>query len=478
MIEVRKLDRVSAGIPPGLPVKVLQFGEGNFLRAFIDWMIHEMNKSGYNSGIAVVQPIENGMVQVLREQEGLYHHVLRGILKGKVIDEVCLNSSIQECINPFQSSDSYLRLGNIPDLEMVVSNTTEAGIQFIAEDRPGPGQLATTFPGKLTQLLKQRFDTFQGAPDKGLVFIPCELIAQNGDKLRETILQYIDHWDYGFSFTNWINGSCSFANTLVDRIVPGFPSDEINEIRERVKFDDSLVVASEVFHLMVIAGDERVRDVFPADRHGLNVKFVDDLGKYRTRKVRILNGTHTCMVPIGLLAGLDTVHAALEDEVAGTFITNLMYEEIGPTIQLPGEEVDQFAGEVLERFRNPFIKHRLIAISLNSISKFRVRVLPVIKDYYAAHSKWPDRLVFAFAALIRMYLIQDQFELKDDQFVLEFFQKTGNHPIAKVTEKVLSNTDFWDEDLTELDGLQELITDYLIQIDQGSDILDIISTMK
>lgn len=472
---MKNLNRLTANLTSALPLRVIQFGEGNFLRAFVDWMIHEMNKSGFDSGIAVVQPIEQGMVDSLSEQEGLFHHVTRGLSNGETINEAVLNTSIQQCINPFQSYDSFMKLAELPELQLVVSNTTEAGIEFIEEGQPLPGELAKTFPGKLTQLLKQRFDTFKGDEEKGLALLPCELIEQNGVHLKKAILDYANHWEFDPNFTDWIEKACSFANTLVDRIVPGFPAEEINEIQERIGFSDQMVVASEIYHFMVIEGDRKVKAAFPADKYGLNVKYVKDLSSYRTRKVRILNGAHTCMVPVALLAGLETVQSAVEDEHVGWFIDCLLREEIGPTVHLPNEEVAHFTNEVIERFRNPFIKHRLITISLNSIAKFKVRVLPTIKDYYAMHAKCPEKLAFALASLIMLYLKQDEFELKDDPAVLAFFKDLRNNSPENIATSVLSNTTFWGEDQSKKMDLIEVVTHHLSQFQQADDIRELIA---
>lgn len=454
---------------PTRPIKILQYGEGNFLRAFADWAIYEMNQDGYNAGVAVVQPIDRGLAHLLSAQDGLYHHLVRGLQKGQSVNTTILNDTIEAVINPFEDEAAYYAQATNEALKIIISNTTEAGIQFQADDAQPKSGLAKTFPGKLTQLLYKRFEAFGGSPESGLVLIPCELIEKNGEKLRETLLQYADSWNLGADYTSWLKNHNHFANTLVDRIVPGYPKDEIDEIKAKIGFDDQLVVASEVFHLWVIEGNEHVQKAFPAHEHGLNVKYVDDLTPYRTQKVRILNGAHTAMVPVGLLAGIETVRENVEDEVIGDFILKIMYEEVAPTIDLPQDDVRHFADEVLERFKNPFVRHELKSISLNSISKYRVRILPTVLDYIRINDALPKGFLFALASLIKLYL-SDTFEANDDASVLEFFKelKSNAQDNPALAQAVLSNEDFWQQDLTAIDGFAAQVTEYLEAIDNNA----------
>ncbi len=467
---MKELRRDTAGIPAKLPIKVLQFGEGNFLRAFVNWVVDILNeKRSFNAGVAVVQPIEHGMVDMLQKQDGLYHHLIRGLKNGKQVNEVRLNSCIQQMINPFESYSTYMDQAVNEDLKFVISNTTEAGITFQDTDLPGDKELAKTFPGKLTQLVKRRFDHFGGRAESGLIFIPCELIDKNGENLRKAMLSYADLWGYEESFKEWLQKHCFFANTLVDRIVPGFPKDEIDEIREKIDYNDQLVVASEVFHLWVIEGPDEIKAAFPdkLEEIDLNIKFVKDLTPYRTQKVRILNGSHTAMVPVGLLAGNVTVRENVEDDVIGPFVLKTMYDEISQTIDLPAKDVEHFADEVLERFKNPFIRHELKSISLNSISKYKVRILPTVKDYHKINGSLPKRLTFALACLIELYLSSD-FEINDDKEIVDFFTKlkADRPPNQKLVAVVLSSTDFWGEDLSSLGNLSSIVTGYLDDIKQ------------
>ncbi len=452
------LNRDTAGIQSKLPLKVIQFGEGNFLRAFADWIIDQLNqKTGFNAGVAIVQPIEHGLVHLLEQQQGLYHVLTRGLTAGEVINESRLVTCIQETVNPFVDLQAYFELANNPELKLIISNTTEAGIEYDPQDKPKAGELASTFPGKLAQLLWQRFQYFAGAAEAGVGIIPCELIDSNGTKLKEAVLDYAQLWKLSQEFTKWINESNLFANTLVDRIVPGYPRNEIESINQALGYHDKLVVACEVFHLWVIEGPKQLKAWFPANKIGLNVKFVEDLRPYRTRKVRILNGAHTAMVAVGMLAGLQTVKDAIDHPVVGVFIRDLVLNEVIPTIDLPVEELRKFAAEVMERFKNPFIKHELQSISLNSISKFRVRVLPSILDYLEIKNQAPIRLCKAFAALIKLYQLasEGRFELKDDPKHLEFFTSLKSQ--EPIVTKVLSNQDMWGQDLSMVQPLHQAV---------------------
>ncbi|NMM49688.1 tagaturonate reductase [Marinigracilibium pacificum] len=460
---MKKLNRSTANLDATLPVKVVQFGEGNFLRAFADWMIQKLNDEiSYNAGVAVVQPIENGMVDMLDDQDGLYHHLMRGISGGNIVNESRLISCIQQCVNPFNDQKAFFELAVEKELELIISNTTEAGIVFQNEDVPDKGKLAITFPGKLTQFLFYRYQHLNEIESKTLAIIPCELIDRNGDKLRAAILNYIGLWSLPVEFQRWIEESVSFGNTLVDRIVPGFPRDEIKQIQQDLGFEDNLVVASESFHLWVIEGPKALEDIFPASKSGLNVKFVEDLTPYRTRKVRILNGAHTTMIPIGLLYGLETVKETVEDEFMGDFVKKVIFNEIVPTIDLPREELEEFANNVIERFQNPFIRHELKSIALNSMSKFKVRVLPVIEDYINKTGEAPELLCLGFAGLIRFYMEGMQGKhsfLNDDANVLEFY--SGLDPESSpenLVKMVLGNEDFWSRSLTNKDLLVQSVT--------------------
>ncbi len=464
---------------PTLPIKILQFGEGNFLRAFADWMIDKMNTDhGYNSGVAVVQPIAHGMVQELQDQSCMYHHIMRGLESGDAYSETRLIRCIQEAINPFEDPEAYFEIAISNDLEIVISNTTEAGIVFDDSDLLRDDQLPGAFPGKVTQLLWKRFNRFDGAADKGLKFIPVELIEKNGKKLKEAILKYANLWALPGAFSDWVQKHNYFANTLVDRIVPGFPKDEIDTIKANLNFDDNLVVSSELFYLWVMDAPQEIQEAFPADKCGLNVIYTDNVALYRTRKVRILNGAHTSMVPVGLLNGIETVRESMEDPAVGAFVRHIIFSEIAPTIDLPEEELKDFANEVLDRFRNPFIHHELRSISLNSISKYKVRVLPSLLDYVKMKGLLPFGLTLALAHLIKLYL-SDTFEIRDNNDVIEYFNgiKSKSLPEDELAKEVLGKQDFWESDLNQVHGLPGLLSNQLHLLNAGKNINDFTSEL-
>ncbi|HEX8040876.1 MAG TPA: tagaturonate reductase [Chryseosolibacter sp.] len=465
---LKKLNRTTTHQPQTRPVKVLQFGEGNFLRAFADWMVDILNeKTGFNGAVQIVQPIAQGMGEKLNAQNGLYHVVLNGIRQGKPVREIRLITCVEGVINPFENYQRFLKTGENPDLRFILSNTTEAGITFQAKDA-GPDTLPESFPGKLTALLYHRFKFFHGDKGKALALLPCELIEKNGETLRDVIVQYSDHWRLEKEFRTWITDHTLFCNTLVDRIVPGFPKDDIGKICAETGYEDNLVVMAEPFHLWVIepvagpgAGMERLKTELPFEKAGLDVKFVNDLPPYRTRKVRILNGAHTAMVPVGYLRGLRTVREVVEDNHTGEFVRKALEEEIIPTLDLPREELLKFSHDVIERFENPFIRHELMSIALNSISKFQVRVLPSLLEYISRRKELPERLIHSLAALILFYRGEwrgERIPLNDTAPVLEFFEKAWKEKDPRrVAERILSNEDFWKTDLTKIPGLSAAV---------------------
>jgi len=375
-------------------------------------------------------------------------------------------------INPFENFQQYLQCAENPNLKFILSNTTEAGITFDANDNDSK-KLPETFPGKLTVLLHQRYSFFHGAADKGLILMPCELIEKNGENLKNTILQYISHWNLSSDFKNWIEQHNIFCNTLVDRIVPGFPKDNIQEIQKATGFEDNLVVMAEPFHLWVIEAPESVKQTFPTEQAGLQVKFVKDLTPYRTQKVRILNGAHTALVPVAYLRGLRTVRESVDDTYAGDFIRKTIYEEIIPTLDLPKDELAQFANDVIERFQNPFIRHELMSISLNSISKFKVRVLPSLLTYVEIKKQLPERLIHSLAALILFYKGEwrgEKIALQDTNEVLTFFSEIWkSNDVEKIAQHVLSNTFFWDQDLTQVPGMVQAVVKSLKELLQKTE---------
>lgn len=458
---MQPLNRKTSPVASTRPVRVVQFGEGNFLRAFVDWMIELMNeRTGFNGDVQIIQPIGTGMGAAINAQDGLYHVVLNGIRNGKPVRETRKINCVRGVLNPYENPEAFRKLGENPELEFIFSNTTESGIAFDGTDT-NPEVLAKSFPGKVAQLLYHRFKFFNGAPDKGLIVIPCELIDKNGTRLKEIILHYAELWKLPASFAAWVNDQNTFCNTLVDRIVPGFPKDEIADIQKELGFDDKLVVMAEPFHLWVIEAPSHAGERFPADKAGLDVKFVSDQAPYRTRKVRILNGAHTALVPVAYLAGLRTVRESIDDASVGKYIREAIHQEIIPTLDLPIEELKSFAHDVVERFQNPYIRHELASIALNSISKFKVRVLPSLLEYVNRTGQLPERLTYSLACLIRFYKGEWKDEVlpvNDSKEIIEFFTeawKSANE--EDVARKVLSQTAFWDTDLTLVPNLVGIV---------------------
>lgn len=460
------------------PVKVLQFGEGNFLRAFVNHTIQVLNEEAdFNGNVAVVQPIEFGMVDMLEAQDGLYHTILQGIQNGETKRTAKLIDCISEFYNPYKDNNAYLNTATYEDMRFVISNTTEAGIAFNENDKLDDNP-PSSFPAKLTAWLYKRFQHFNGASDKGIIFIPCELINHNGVALKETILKYIALWGLEDSFKTWVETDNTFCNTLVDRIVPGFPRDKIAEIQEELGYEDQLVVEGELFFLWVIEGADAVKAEFPAEKTDLNVVFTDNQQPYRNRKVHILNGAHTTMVPVGLLAGLETVKEAMNDEKVGEFVKQAVHQEIIPTLDLSKEELTSFAEAVTERFLNPYIKHYLSSISLNSFPKFKTRVLPCVTKYAEVTGNTPKHLALALASYIKLYN-SDIVEVKDNADVLELVKEawTAAPDFKAVAEKVLGFESLWGENLNEVTGLTATVASYLETI-EGEGVVKILEDLQ
>ena len=411
------------------PERVIQFGEGGFLRGFVDWMIHKVNaKSDFNGSVVVVQPIEMGMCDMLSAQDCLYTHVIRGV-EGVEKD---LIDVISRCVKPYEDFDAYLKLAENPDFRFVVSNTTESGIVFSDEDKITDAP-PKTFPAKVTLLMKRRYEFGLG----GFIFLPCELIDRNGDNLKACVLKYADLWQLGDGFKKWVEEDNVFTNTLVDRINTGYPKGEDLGLG----YEDNMVNTSEFFHLWVIETEHDLEKELPFSSADLNVIVTrDKLEMYRTRKVRILNGAHTSLVPYALLEGFDTVKSCIDDEGMREHVRKCVFDEIIPTLDLPKDELESYAASVIERFSNPYIKHYLSSIALNSVSKFKVRVLPSILEYIKRYGKTPTTLVFSLAKLIEFYKVGTP---NDAPEVIEFIK---NHTV----EEILANTELFGTDISFL----------------------------
>ena len=465
---MKRLNRESVSAK-SYPERIIQFGEGNFLRAFVDWIVWNMNeKADFNSSVVVVQPIAKGMVDMLNEQDGLYHLNLQGLDKGKKVDSLQLIDVISRGLNPYTQFDEYLKLAENPDMRFVVSNTTEAGIAYDPSckftDTP-----ASSYPGKLTQLLYHRFITFNGAEDKGLYVFACELIFHNGTELKKCVEQYIELWSLGADFKAWFDNACGVYCTLVDRIVPGYPRETIGDILEKIQIDDKMVVQAEIFHLWVIEAPEKVAKEFPADKAGLNVLFVPSEKPYHDRKVTLLNGPHTVLAPVGYLAGFDIVREIVEDEVMGTFVKKVMFDELMPTLDLPKAELEKFGNDVLDRFRNPYVKHFVTSIMLNSFPKFKTRDLPGMKIYLERIGELPSAIVLGLAAIITYYKGgkrgEDTIVPNDDKAIMDLLTELWSaNNVKEVAKGVLGAKFIWDENLNNIPGLTKKVTDYLTSI--------------
>lgn len=468
--------------PDHLPERVIQFGEGNFLRAFVDWMIHKMNQEGlFNGRVVVVQPRGSGSIPTINEQDGLYTLILRGIRNNETVTEEQIITAISRGIDLYKDWEAYLKCAENPDIEYVISNTTEAGIAYNPVDSP-EDKPPSSFPAKLALYLYHRFTYFTGDPSKGMIIIPCELIDRNGEKLKSIVLRLADQWGWPSEFTAWVENNNQFLNTLVDRVVTGYPKDEIETIESHLGYKDKLIDAGEIFHLLAIEGPSELKHKLPFTQIGLNVIWTDDMTPYRTRKVRILNGAHTSCVPVAFLYGLETVGEMVSHPVLTRYTKEVIFKEIITSIEYEEEMLKQFAEDVLERFQNPYIKHYLLSIILNSTSKFKTRVLPSIQGYIQNTGRTPSKLCFSFAALIALYQgtvegvamksyrDEEEFLLHDDLATLEFMQAIWQkcdqsmESVLALVREVLGCKEIWGLNLNEYPGLAEKVANYLHDI--------------
>jgi tagaturonate reductase len=475
-------EKVECGTLKKRPEKIIQFGEGNFLRAFTDWMVDRLNRADkFDGSIVVVQPIKIGIAHLLNEQDGLYTLLLRGYEQGELKTSREVISSISRGLSPYENYDEFLACARNPEMRYMFSNTTEAGITFVEEPQP-VDRTPDSFPAKVTAFLFERFKEFKGAPDKGMVIFCCELIDRNGDNLKRMVLKHAANWKLIGDFAEWVKNSCHFLNTLVDRIVPGYPRENAHEIENELGYRDKLLDTGEIFHLWVIEGPEELAAELPFHELGLNVIWTDDMTPYRTRKVRMLNGAHTSSVLAAYLGGLDTVGEMLDDDDFNKFLGKALLEEILPNVAGDLEQNRVFAEGILERFRNPYIRHELLSISLNSVSKWKVRVLPSLLDYYKQTGSLPQVLTFSLAALIAFYngvgcaepelrgeRGNSSYSIKDNIDVLDVFEKrwmsfNSNHDIRVLAGTLLANESLWGQDLTLLPGMIDMVTAHLQNI--------------
>jgi len=450
------------------PERIIQFGEGNFLRAFVDWQIDLLNEhTDLNAGVVIVRPIQSDFPPSLSTQDGLYTTIIRGLNeKGEAVSDARLIRSVNREISVYGQYDEFLKLAHNPEMRFVFSNTTEAGISYHAEDKFDDAP-AVSYPAKLTRLLFERFQHFNGAKDKGWIIIPCELIDYNGDALHELVLRYAQEWALPEAFITWLDEANAFCSTLVDRIVTGYPRDEVAALEAELGYHDGFLDTAEHFYLFVIQGPESLARELRLDKYPLNVLIVDDIKPYKERKVAILNGAHTALVPVAFQAGLDTVGESMNDDAVRAFVEKAIYQEIIPVLDLPKNELESFASAVTGRFQNPYIKHQLLSISLNGMTKFRTRILPQLLAGQNATGQLPARLTFALAALIAFYRGErngERYPVQDDAHWLERYQQlwAQHHDkqisTSELVRAVLSVSEHWEQDLTNVKGLVEQVT--------------------
>ena len=458
---------------PIRPIHIIQFGEGNFLRAFIDWQIQKMNDAGTMVGdVVVVQPVSSGRVADLAAQDGLYTLYLQGKMDGNVIRSHEIIDVIGDVINPFEDYAKYLKYAENIDLKLVISNTTEAGIALDETDLDFTNT-PKSYPGKLLAFLKHRYDYFNGSKDAGMWIMPCELIDYNGDNLKKVMIELAKIHHFDAKFIDWLENANKYYNTLVDRIVPGYPRDEIKEITAELGYIDSSIVKGEIFHLFCIQGDESIKKWFPFDKTNLHVILTPSIKPYKERKVKILNGSHTAMVPVSYLYGIDTVRESCEDPLIGKYVRNFIFKEVVPTIKLPKTEMEFFANSVLERYENPFVRHELMSIALNSTTKYVTRILPTVLDYYKEFKKIPKISVFSFAALCVFYKgkrCDKDIALNDNVEYLEMWKNLWNkvdgskNSIQSFADELLSRKEIWGLDLNTLGNFNALVVNDIYSI--------------
>lgn len=461
------------------PERVLQFGEGGFLRAFVDYFIDVMNeKAGFNSKVVLCQPIASGLTDMINEQEGLYTLYLRGFQDGQKVNKKRIISAVSRCINPYADFEALLACAENPDLRFITCNTTEAGIAYDPSCQLADAP-ASSYPGKLTQFLYRRFQKFGTEKGKGFIILACELIDDNGKELEKCVLQYAQQWMLGEDFIQWVKEENIFCSTLVDRIVTGYPRAEAEALCEENGYIDNLIDTGEIFGFWVIEGPQSIKEEFPCDKAGLPILITDNHKPYKQRKVRILNGAHTSFVLGAYLAGQDIVRDCINDEVINGFMNKTIYDEIIPTLTLPEEELRDFAASVTERFKNPFIDHALLSISLNSTSKWKARVMPSLKGYVEKNGKLPACITASFAFYMAFYtglrLEEDgliasrgtnEYTVKDDRDILEFYDAHKEDSIEDYVHAVCSNQNFWGEDLGAIPGFESAVSSYLKAIEE------------
>jgi len=459
---------------PSRPVRVLQFGEGNFLRAFVDYMLDIANeKTDFNGSVVLVKPIPMGtLFPAFREQDYRYTVMLRGLVDGVPTEQTRIVTSVSDAVDAYLDYDRYAAYAACDTLKFIVSNTTEAGIVL---DETDEFDLCPpkTYPGKLTKFLYERAVHFDYAADKGLIILPVELIDDNGIELHRCVCALAKKWNLGEKFEAWLEEACVFTSTLVDRIVTGYPRGEDKAIFEKLGYEDHILVTAEPFGLWVIESKKDISRDLPLPDCGLPVIFTDNQKPYKQRKVRILNGAHTSFVPMAYQFGYDTVLEAMNDPVIRQFMQKTLYDEVIPGLTLPREDLMAFAEAVTGRFCNPYIRHMLMSICLNCVSKWRARCMPSLLAYTEKNGTLPEHLAFSLAAMMSLYyqgqLGEDgklhkvraadgtAYELQGDKAVLDFFASASSDRQDAVCA-FLGNETFFGQDLNQVPGLTEYVT--------------------
>jgi len=470
MSDLPRLNRVNHPFSQtNYPERIVQFGGGNFLRAFLDWIVDILNEqAGFASSVVIVKVTPHETYKELDEQDGLFHVVTQGIQNGQYITETRLVTCVKRTVYPYSDYQAYLDLARQPEVRFLFSNTTESGIRYEPNDQ-AVDQPPDSFPAKLTLFLYARYQHFDGAADKGCFIIPTELVEDNGTQLREIILRYAKTWQLPAEFARWVSEHNIFCNTLVDRIVTGFPGEQADTLQQQLGYEDRLLVVGEPYLNWVIEAPESLRQEFPIDRTNLNIKIVADVNPYRATKVRILNGLHTAMVMLGYLMGLRSVRECIEHPDLAQFLQGAVHEEIIPSLDLPESELKQFTATVFDRFRNPSIHHRLLAIAVNSSAKMRTRILPGLHEFQQKRQRLPDHLTLVIAAFIRFYKGEwqgDSIPLQDDAGIIDYFKTVWQNEQLSEEQvaSILSNSNIWGEDLSQIAGLTAQIYAYLSRI--------------
>lgn len=455
-------------------IKILQYGEGNFLRAFADVYFHTLNQESGNYGIYVIKPTpsnKSDMLKLFEKQQNQYHVILRGSENGETVETFSKVDAIKKVINPFEDHESYIALAKDSNLKIIISNTTEAGICFNPNDKIDEFN-KITYPAKLTKFLYERYE----AGLDGVYLLPAELIDNNADELKKCVDAYIVLWNLPADFKRWNDEQNFYCNTLVDRIVSGYPRDEEtkNHLESLIGETDGLMTIGEPFGLWAIEKKGYIAKYIKEGNHNIDVVLTDDIGYYKKRKVRVLNGSHTNLVPAGLMLGAETVYDCMTDEKLSAFVETTLKNEINPYVSSDIKATTAFANSVKDRFLNPFLNHMLADIALNSVSKWKARNLPSFKDYYADHSKIAPCLTIGFSYLMALYscvektengyeakLPRHTIEIKDEAAYLEFFAN------KKPIKEFMSDISVWGEDLTLYEGFYETVSQNMEKIKNG-----------